>query len=461
MKSSEKKINVTYQLNKNGFDLKLFSGLKSSVSYPPEIIKNMDKKLLEDLTQNFIYCRTRTLTFNTDYHLNYQFPKPFFKKIVDFGINGDLPHIADTYNINTSKLKKSLKESDQSPRINFDKNGIGSQKPLFKKTLDNHILIAMSFGKDSLLTYALAKELGLKNHLVFVNEMEKSNAGEYHFKKQILKDFSRQEKIPVYDLSDDIDEIHFDPRLSKKMEELESTNGMLALTLELLPYAVQFKTKYILFGNEKNLDDFYFNRDKVKTFPSFDQTTFYTRQENSYLQKYTSGNIKIVSLIEPLYNLAEMKIIYHRYPYLLQYLMSCYPPEHSADRWCYSCPMCAKAFLYSAAVGGDPKAISLKKNMFESKYKNLYPLFTPVIKRAYEKPPAVREEQLLSFLLAYGQGWRGGLIDLFKKRYLNEASRKEKMLRKKFFSIHAITTIPKELRNKLIKIYQEELKDLT
>jgi len=122
--------------------------------------------------------------------------------------------------------------------------------------------------------------------------------------------------------------------------------------------------------------------------------------------------------------------------------------------------MCAKAFLYSAAVGNDPKKIGFKKNLFEKKYQELYPLFVQKITRPYEKPPQVKAEQLLAFLLAYRHGWQGSLIELFKQKYLQPAIRQEKSLRQKFFGIHPAPNLPPRLKSRLLPIFRQELKNL-
>jgi len=71
-----------------------------------------------------------------------------------------------------------------------------------------------------------------------------------------------------------------------------------------------------------------------------------------------------------------------------------------------------------------------------------------------------RDEQLLAFFLAYKNGKKGELIDLFKSLYLKEAEKREKELKEEYFGIHSTKTLPKELKDKLLNIYKEELKNL-
>lgn len=120
--------------------------------------------------------------------------------------------------------------------------------------------------------------------------------------------------------------------------------------------------------------------------------------------------------------------------------------------------MCANAYLYSRAVNGDPAKIGMKHNLFDKKYRSLYPLFNPKIKRAYEMPPEVREEQLLAFLLAYRLGAKGELMKLFADKYLKEAVKKESILRRKFFKVYPAVNVPPQYKTKLLNIFQGELK---
>ncbi|OGG42885.1 hypothetical protein A3G50_00650 [Candidatus Jorgensenbacteria bacterium RIFCSPLOWO2_12_FULL_42_11] len=457
-------LNVSYELNDNGFRIKIFGTNRYGVDYyPAKIFSELDLKAKKALLENFIYAWTRPLALLMDYGLFFESNKPLIKNFVDYGILGDLSRIADLNKVKTQKLLADFKKFDKNGEIIF--RGKKSERMLPpKKTSSEKAILALSFGKDSLLSYGIAKEIGLDCQVVFVRDIKGYNKeyieAEAKHKSRIIKSFIENERIPINFLIDNVDEIFSDRKIKSKIKDLENTNGMLTFVLEFIPVAYYHQAKYLILGNEANFVDSFKNQDGFKTYPSFDQTVIYTKRENQYLKRLTNGNIQVISLIEPIYNLAEMKILYHRYPYLLQYLMSCSPEKKGSEKWCYQCPMCAKAFLYSVAVGGDPQKIGFKQNFFAKRYKQLYPLFTKKITRPHEKPKAVSEEQLLSFLLAYRQGWRGDLINLFKEKYLAVATRREKELRKKFFGIHSSLTIPKEIKNKVIDIYQEELVSL-
>lgn len=449
--------NISYQVGKDSLGIKIFNRSNYKINYPKGVLASLDQEAKQILLENFAYCRLAPLTLTIKNKLTYKNQVPALKKFVDFGVANDLPRFSEEISIRTKELANAY-NACKDGKNSFTKTTNQSQKLSAKNpTLKNRVIMSLSFGKDSLLSYGLAKEIGLDCQIAVVDEL---NPVEHKLKRLIAKKFSSQEKKPIDFLQDNVDEIFYHKKLDKKIAELENTNGMLTFLLELIPLAFYHRAKYVIFGNERNFDDSFTNKYGVKAYPSFDQTSIYSKTLNRYLNKLTEGQIQIISLVEPIYNIAEMQILYHRYPHLLQYLMSCSPKKGLKEKWCYSCPMCAKAYLYSVAVGGDPKLIGFNRNFFEAKYQELYPLFAKTIKRSYEKPPEVKEEQLLAFLLAYRNGSQGPLIELFKKKFLNQAKKQERKLRKKYFAIYPAKNIPNELKSKVIKIYQQELKDL-
>ncbi|MCX6785369.1 MAG: hypothetical protein NTZ18_00775 [Candidatus Komeilibacteria bacterium] len=454
----EKSLAIKFKLEANGFQVKVFSGKKYFIKYPPDIFSHFPEKGKKFLLANFIYARTRSLALQADYFLNYQTAKPYLKNFIDWGITGDLGRIADLNDLPTEALLKKFRSSQNN--LAFAAGQSVSRLPIFNRSLANQAIVAMSFGKDSLLSYGLAKEIGLK--LTLAADLDKQNytATAWQHRTAIFNSFQLQEQQKLHGFYDNVDTLLVNHRIAKPLDDLEGLNGMLAFYLEFMPMAYHFRTQYLIFGNEQNLNDCYINKSGYKSYPSFDQSSAYVKKFNQHLGKLTGNKLQIVSLVEPLYNLAEMKILFGRYPHLAKYIMSCYPRQIYPGRWCHHCAMCAKAFLYAAASGGDPKTMKMARPMFSAKDREFYPLFAKTITRPYEKPVAVREEQLLAFLLAYQNGWRGYLMDLFAKKYLAAAKRKEKFLRQKFFGLHPAPNLPVNIKNKVLTIYHQELDNL-
>ena len=215
------------------------------------------------------------------------------------------------------------------------------------------------------------------------------------------------------------------------------------------------KAKYIILGNENNLNYTFINSDGYLTVPSFDQTRKWMMQQNVMIKMMTDNNGNVVSLIEPLSDLSIMKILFNRYPEYGKYVMSCYGLDASNEkRWCHNCSICANSYLLLSAVGDVSKA-GFKKNMFDRKYKKYYGLFGGG--DVYDKSEYSKDQDLFSFYLAYKNGAKGYLIDKFKRKFLKQAISREDELHKKFFSLHKSVTIPDLIKKKLFPIYNEEL----
>lgn len=451
------KINIGYNVSDHDLSLKI-GNLRGhyAVQHPQKVLACFSEKDRQILAENFIYSRLRNLSFLRAEDLFFNFSQPFLKDFVDWGIKNDLARISDANKIATDKLVNGFKLSEK--RILFNKKSSSQSCLSHWSSNKKKAVLALSFGKDSLLTYGLAREIGLEVLPVFVREMPRVCKVEQNLKHKIIDDFVQKEKVELDFLSDNVDEVYYRQKAKRKFKELDNSNGMLAFCLEALPFVKYHQAKYLLFGNEQNLNDPYINDYGVKAFPSFDQTSIYSQKLNKLLKTFTNNSFSIVSLVEGLYNIAEMKILINRYPHLLQYVMSCDPENNSKEKWCYNCTTCAESFLYTKAMAGNASVIGFNKNFFENKYRYLYPLFHRKSQWFYDKPREIKEGEMLAFLIALKNGEKGDLIAAFKKKFLKEALAKEGYLRRKYFSIHKMPNVPQELQVKLIKIFNQELK---
>ncbi|MBL7054411.1 hypothetical protein ISS05_01485 [Candidatus Woesearchaeota archaeon] len=410
--------------------------------------KDMKEKGL--LIDNITYAKTAALRTLVE-DINYDTYNPFFKEFIDSGIKGDLPRIAD---IKGEKTQNIIAE--------FDKSTVKFQKKLEQQTLsevetdNNHAVIGMSMGKDSLLSFGLAEEIGLRSTLIFFEDMAGYNSNEHKIKTGLINNFTKQFNKNIISIKDNTDLIYYSKNIKNNFHEYDGTNAILCFALQMIPLANNQNSRYILLGNEQNHNDFYINNDGYKTYPSFDQTSEYMQGIDDVMKKFTNDNINVMSIIEPIYNLAEMKILKNRYPQYLKYVMSCSSKKLAQHRWCGQCPMCAKAYILACAVGFSPKDMGHNHNMFLKENAKLYPMFSKPI-RPYEKPKEQRDEQLFAFYLAYKHGAKGELIDEFKKNFLVEAKEREEEFHKRFFGIHTSLSMPRNINSKITSILKEEL----
>lgn len=432
---------------KNNFFMNV-NGNKFNVSYPknmPELSDIKKQEIIDVLSYIRIspMASTKNIQFSFDSEIDQN-----KLKIIDKGTLKNFPLIADKSDgrIKTQNLIRNFNQRD------FVFEG-DSKEPDMDWNLSERALISMSFGKDSLLCYALLDEIGMDTDLVFINDFGRYDATGYAHRVNTIKSFEEDTGKHVHIIRDDTDGVYEVDGFNDSNADFYSSNALLSYSVTEVPVAFALGTKYFVFGCEQNFNEFYFNPDNYKCYPSYDQTTEYTLMHDKIIKNLTSSSVKVMSPIEPLYNILEFFILNNRYPNLLKYLSSC--PGNETSRWCRDCSACSSSFLFMTAVGGRPKTL-FKENLFGKKYEKIYPIFgkppTP-----YEKPAAIRDEHLFAFYLAFKRGARGYLMDKFKKHLLKEAKSREDELYNKFIKIHDAKTIPNDIHNKLTSIFSEEI----
>ncbi len=443
----------------DGIGLKI-NDHKFFLNYPKHIWQAYPKTQQQILSQNIAFCYTFFLPYlvptlkKMKYHMSVPLADPFLFK----GFSYAIPSIAfvddNMKDRTTINLLRRLFE------IDFIFSNKKTEFPKIRRMSDHtHAVLPFSFGKDSLLTLSLCRELGLKVYPVYI--AEPGYHFEYSLKQKLARDFYHDSEI--------------------KVEFLENTLGVfrdsegfvgweLYLThysLMLLPYVYAYNVGYVFFANEQSCNDTVTDKEGFRCNPVFEQSSSWILQ-NSLMASLIGGNsLTIGSLIEPLHEIAIIKILHNRYPEIAKYQMSC-DPENSdkanmADRrWCENCSKCARIFIFLLANSIDPRRVGFSHNLLEEKYKSLFSVFglSDEHSYGYDASLAGQDEQLLAFYLAYKNGAKGHLMELFEKRYLELVEKRAVALRKKYFGIHSQLNVPQPFRSKLLGIYREELDSL-
>lgn len=369
----------------------------------------------------------------------------------------DIPSCTETDNINTSEYVKKFLHIDYQyncQKINYpDNNGIiGKDKAI----------VAMSFGKDSLLSYALASELKLNPEMVYIVENSFSNEKEQKIKlaEAFKAEFNKELLILEHETSKLRDYSHLGIKKSEFGWGLQNTE----YALELIPYAFAFKANVILFGNEQTTSEKYIDsNNKWLVYPCYDQTHNWTIHLDQITKMFSNRTISTTSFIEPLMDIMVQRILQRRYPEIAKYQMSCFvennrEEDNKSDRWCHECVICAKMYLLSTASGMNPRNIGLKENMFNFDKKHLFTIFGNKSNYNYLNSPTARDEQLFAFYLAAKSGIKGELIDLFRESDLyQDAKERNKELMEKFLRIYPSISIPSKFKDQLLNIFEEEL----
>jgi len=446
-------INIKPGFNERGIRFNL-ENQSFEIIYPENIWQKYPPFQKKLLSENLTFALTFHLPyFNQSNSLNYLMARPVSEPFLFKGFISALPSTALMKKESTTKLIKKLFEIDY--HFIQGKNILTTN--LFPRQTNKTAILPFSFGKDSLLTYSLLKELGINPIPVFVKE-PLSVEENYHI-EILAKKFFEEFKEKVLFIENQAGKLR------------EAGKGWYGWELQLTQYAIMLlpiilanRARYLFFSNEQSCNEEFLDKEGFWCNPVYEQSVKWLEQMNDLFQILGIKNLEVGSLIEPLNDLAIVKILHHRYPKIAKYQTSCSAetPEAKFNRWCGNCSKCARLFIFFLANKIDPKKIGIPTNMLELKYKNKYALFEDGNNKdsAYDESRVGRDEQLLAFFLAYKNGKKGELIDLFKSLYLKEAEKREKELKEEYFGIHSTKTLPKELKDKLLNIYKEELKNL-
>jgi len=414
-------------------------------SYPCDSKKVLIDNLAYLLTINVpLVSRFRKVVYNTS--------KPFFEKQFKcFVVNG-IPSATHDY----KQYTKEFIDIFLNTQIIFRDGKV--KKPVYKGELEENGIVPLSCGKDSLLTLAVAKEVGLNPIAVYI--IDTVSPSENKIKIRHAKKLCKEQGIRLVFLRNSIEKLN-DFETWDTMETclgyMHMIYGFCFISLPLLHY---FKADKVILGNQKDMDFSFVNKEGIVTWPAPDQTSIATKEQHGMIKRMTNNQAGVYSIIRPLTNIAITRILHHRYPEFAKYQVSCDCLDAcDEERWCHNCNKCARLSLFTHAIGRNPRIIGFKKNLLDKKYEEHYALFNGREVDLYEQSIEARDQQLLAFLMAYKAGVKGYLINKFRKEYLREAKQREDELRKKFFKVYA-ARLPRKYKKEIVSIYKEELSEL-
>lgn len=426
------------------------------ITYPVSIWKEFPEGNRQDFADALAYALTVHLCMNGHSKMIYDFPHP---SIEPYLFESMVYSLGETTIVGEDKLPLSgLLKNFYNRNLNVEFTG----RPRFSRfknvvrNTKNRALIPFSFGKDSLLTFSLCREIGINPYPVFFQEPK--SPFENRHKRRLAERFLEEFSVDVT----------FFPVASGRLRQNDGNFwgwDMLftQYSLMLIPYIFGHRAKYLLWSHEQDCNVFFEDGEGYKVNPVFEQSKRWLLTLN-HIARDLGSNAVIASIIEPIDEISTTYILHHRYPEIAKYQFSCFAEEEDKanSRWCGMCDKCVMMNIFFLALGIDPKSVGLKENLLTEKKKSLYLLFRGEKSKFWVagKKDLWWEEQLLAFYMAYKNGAKGALMDEFKRDFLKEAKSRERELRQKFFGIHSSDTLTYELKKPLLKIYQEELSPL-
>jgi hypothetical protein len=336
-----------------------------AITFPDDIWKTTPPSVRATLTENLTYANTHFIPLLLDRDgIYYDMGIPLFES---FLYRNQLYDLTYCEWVDSKPLLSYVKRFYN---LDLDFSSYKSAMPLaeelrFKKMAKDSAVLPFSFGKESMLAFALCNELGINPILVYTDEP--TQPYERLPKQQILNKLSKEFGVKTYYTGNE-------PGMFRYGEAFGLTDksdvGWAAqttiLSLMAIPFAYRHQSRYILYGTEHANNDIEQNED-WKIYSSFDQTEFWTAQQSNMTRILTGGHTTVNCLLEPLEELHIFHMLHSKYTEYGKYQFSCFAskPLVEGSQWCHNCSKCARNFLYAVALGIDPEKVGFKKNLLE------------------------------------------------------------------------------------------------
>jgi hypothetical protein len=450
-----KTLTVDINITDSGYNLKL-NGTNYPIIYPKEIWSKTSESLKKRLAPNLAMASTlylpqilglREIHYNTSRPIG----ESFFLR------NGiyDAPYCA---NVDGKSSTQYLKDFFNT-RYKFinDNIEVPTQVNFINNNKKKKALVLFSMGKESLLGFAFCKELDIEPILVTI--IHPGFQTEWSHKKKLVEEFEKE-------FSTKIHQIDYQPGLLKE-GHLFGLNTELGWGLHVteyallaLPFAEVFNCDYIICGNEQSCNDTYYDTEDVLIYRAgLDQHNDWTKQQGLLQSLILGRNCQAYSLLEPLYEISETKILHSRYPQIAKYQMSCFSGSDDGEksRWCQKCDKCAYMFALFRGFNCDMKKLGFTENLFDENHKHLYDNFFSRTDSSHFY--GSQGELGLAFYHSLKYGNLDFSQNRFKSELLSKFNENFVEITKKYFGAHPTEQMPPESKEQLFGIFNSELKE--
>lgn len=453
----ETSLRISGQADETGIRVSIDSKILSTslhLAYPAEIWQPYPEENKEHLVDSLTYIFTAHLPFllkgNIRLEYSTSFPAVYSWAIHSF--TRFLPSYWYLYRRKRGSKVFPMLKTLLNSRAVFSE--IDENPPIFPQSRPDRAVIPFTFGKDSFLSYTIARKLGITPTLVYFNEPTEKFARTH--KLALIERFCTDRNEEVYYIENPLGELR---------QYGEAWFGWeLAITswaVMSLPFAHSSAARYIIFSNEKSCNDFFYDREGLKVVPEFDQSAPATEALNALIQSMSEGEIYVTTFLQGLNELAVIALLKHLDRDSFSYLMSCWAETDKAlhKRWCAACSKCARIYIYLLANGIDPESeAGFEDNMLEDRYVQLFNVFGEADGTGFDAFGTNRGEQIFAFYLAWLHGSRGPLIEKFIKSPLfEEVDRDFDIFLEEYYGLHPEQLTPPRYKERIDSIYSEAL----
>lgn len=444
-------VSVSEDIHKSGITVSV-GGKKYRMDYPEEVWETFPKEYKEQFAQTAAVFFTQHLSILSNRRLSYDFPPPSAYSLFSHGYLYSVTSAPYEFPKGKFRMDRLIRDVYNA---GYASEFHGHPAPVVAKPYvpdADCAVMAFSFGKDSLLTYAMLRTLKKTVHPFFFEEP--TSPYENTNKRKLRESFSKEFNQPVTMIPITLGSLREGGGVMWGWDMLLDQYSLL-----LLPYIHRVKPAYFLWSNEQSTNTSITDPDGYIVNPTHEQSVQWMLNMNNLLRLFGS-NAALGSILEPLHELAELSLLHTRFREIGKYQLSCFNDDERSktQRWCGKCHECARVYILLLGAGIDPKQVDFRDDMLDPKKKHLHHLFDDVAaKHGLDVLYQSHEERMLAFYLAYKRGVRGGLMKEFEKRFLSSVSKRAPELIQKYVSLKSDISVPADLKKDILRIYTEHL----
>lgn len=415
------------------------------IHWPEEVWSEFPDEMKTFLADNIAFGTTHFLPLVLKQPIKYNTRKPLFE-----------PHLFN----NQLYDMMSSEETDNAPHLSYLKE-FHNQEFEFAKG-ESRIpekpfepqkcaIIPFTFGKESMTTFALCRELGIRPILIYCQEPSQPYEEEYKLKK--LEELTKKFNVDFHFIVNETGLFRYGKAFNIPSTEIGWGTQITMLSLFMLPFVYFYKAKYILYGNECSCNESYLKEGWRLFSAGYDQTSAWTQHNNNMIRLSTRDSCSVKSSLEPLEEISIFYLLHKRYTELGKYQFSCSAelPLVEDNQWCHKCYKCARMYLFSLVCGIDPKSIGFKKDIMQ-----MEGIFNHYF--GDEKKTGSRKELDFAFYVLSRKNISSPYVEKFRKELLPKLDKFENYLN--LLCVNNSTNLPEEYEDKMKSIFEEEVSRL-
>lgn len=453
LKHTERVLDVGGKLIDNGIQITV-RGRRFVILFPPAIWRQTPVALRQVLLENLVFGNTHYLGVTWGYdRIRYSTRLPCLESLL---FRNQAVSI-----VKAEKYDKvpPLTYLRQFFNLQYDFAPGPSALPFGKQRLQFNnqrptAVLPFTFGKESLVTFALCRELGITPVVVY--SQEPSSPYEEPYKKKQLARFKKEFGVATYFVTHEPGLFRYDAAFGDKPgTEIGWGSQTTLLSWQMVPFVLAHRAQYILFGSEYLNNEYEMNEAGWRVQYSYDQSSFFTMEQDTAIRFLTDDNCRVRTSLEPLEETSILFMLHRRYPDIGKYQFSCTgeKPLYGGSQWCHKCYKCWRMFLIACAVGIDPYSFGFKKDILQERG-----LFTNYFGEDIKS--GSNDELDFCFYALYKKKWSSPYVELFQKQRLPRLKKSWAQYRQEFTTLQPHLNLPDEYKSKLLRIFKEELSRL-